>query len=754
MKKFRASKSRSQGREGWCAIFYHPLRLDTRGQPTRIRRGLSTRDEAEAELLVSQLNKLLQDDSYWKISAKERASKIFDNRIISIFYGGIMGREKDSWAIREEIIPIPTPEDDYARVFLVGPTGAGKTTLLRQLIGTGPDERFPSTSTARTTIFDIEIILDDCKEFKAVVSFLSRDFVRLYLEDCITAAISAAIEGKNENEILRKFMEHSELRFRLSYLLGTLRKPTGQEEIDDYDLDDELTGEEYVEDDKGLPSSDREKLEIKLRGYLDRIIELSEIVKNEVSAQLNENLDALKEGDREALIILILEGVEKFTRNNNLGQSFVKDVFSEIESKFDLFIEGEFERDQTNWPVRWKFNHNDRSIFIKTVNWFSSNYAPNFGRLLTPLVDGMRVSGPFRPSWANSGGIPKLVFIDGEGLGHTPESAVSLPTSITKRYSMTEIVLLVDNAQQPMQAAAQSVLRSLAASGHISKMGLVFTHFDIVKGDNLPDTKSKINHVKGSLDGVIDTINRDVGTFAGRRLKRQIETSTFFVGNIQEMLPERASFTRNQLLKLVELFKSSITPKLPIPFTPIYDLANLVISIHNATNNYHSYWKAKLGLEYKPDIFTAHWTRIKALSRRFALQWQDHYDTLRPVADLIKFFQERLASFIAYPRDWKPQKPSEEQFQDAIERVSQEVYSRLHTLTQDRLFREHLNEWSIAYDRSGTGSARIRSRDIQGIYEVVAPMPNEMPSPESIEFLDKIRELFKESAIAAGAEVI
>src|SRR3712207_8445536 len=51
---------------------------------------------------------------------------------------------------------------------------------------------------------------------------------------------------------------------------------------------------------------------------------------------------------------------------------------------------------------------------------FSSNYAPLFGTLLTPLVNGIRVSGDFRPSWA-SGEPPRLVVVDGEGLGHTPD---------------------------------------------------------------------------------------------------------------------------------------------------------------------------------------------------------------------------------------------------------------------------------------------------------------------------------------------
>ncbi len=68
--------------------------------------------------------------------------------------------EHDFWGIRERIIPLPTPEDGYTRVLFVGTTGAGKTTVVRQFLGTDPiRERFPSTSAAKTTICDLEVVL-------------------------------------------------------------------------------------------------------------------------------------------------------------------------------------------------------------------------------------------------------------------------------------------------------------------------------------------------------------------------------------------------------------------------------------------------------------------------------------------------------------------------------------------------------------------------------------------------------------------
>src|SRR5439155_22751539 len=120
---------------------------------------------------------------------------------------------------------------------------------------------------------------------------------------------------------------------------------------------------------------------------------------------------------------------------------------------------------------------------------------------------------------------------------------------------------------------------------------------------------------------------------------------------------------------------------------------------------------------------------VKALSRRFAYQWADQYDTLRPVADLIKLLSARINSFIAVPRSWEPAPPDEEGWTRAVGAVAREVYTRLHELATSRLFRDQLLQWAQAYQESSVGSARRRAYQIRGIYEVAAPVPGEIPAP-------------------------
>ena len=124
------------------------------------------------------------------------------------------------------------------------------------------------------------------------------------------------------------------------------------------------------------------------------------------------------------------------------------------------------------------------------------------------------------------------------------------------------------------------------------------------------------------------------------------------------------------------------------------------------------------------------------------------------MADLIKMLSERLAAFMSKPREWRPSTAAREAQEAAIDAVARETYSRLHTMLKDRLFHDRLAAWGRAFDHRGPGSTFVRARDIRGIYENAAAIPGETPDPEASEFLDVVRDMFRQAAEAAGAEVM
>jgi ABC-type transport system involved in cytochrome bd biosynthesis fused ATPase/permease subunit len=117
---------------------------------------LETPDEEEAERLTDQMNEILADANLHSILRQREAERRFDPLVVAAFYEGLDADAADPEKVRDKEIAIP---GGVPRVLLAGVTGSGKTSLLRQLMGFDPrTDRFPSTSTARTTTCDMEVI--------------------------------------------------------------------------------------------------------------------------------------------------------------------------------------------------------------------------------------------------------------------------------------------------------------------------------------------------------------------------------------------------------------------------------------------------------------------------------------------------------------------------------------------------------------------------------------------------------------------
>lgn len=454
-------------------------------------------------------------------------------------------------------------------------------------------------------------------------------------------------------------------------------------------------------------------------------------------------------GELEALQELI---EEKLYKQENF-QSLVDEIFDDVESKFDYLESGSLEKDKSKWPSHWVYESTDRAEFIKTINRFSSNYAPNFGCLLTPLVEGIRVAGPFRPSWVAEDDV-KLVLMDGEGLGHTPDSASSITTSITKRFQISDAIVLVDNAAQPMLAAPTAVLQSLVSSGHHSKLIVCFTHFDEVTGVNIPKVSMRKDHVLDSFDNSVASVGKTLGQRAERVLKACKPERIFFLSNTQNTFkPNKRSLIFHEFTRMLAAIYKTIEPPVPTEVTPLYDDSNLVLNIQRAAMEFHRPWDAKLKLKYDPETSPEHWARIKALTRRLGELNIDQYYNLKPVADLIARFQTHLYLFIENPIDWDTNHAPDEMKQSSIDSISRELDSRLHQLFSERLFKKQIQNWHHAYSHRGTGSTRIRAYDVKDIYTDAAPIPGEVPNTESTEFVKEIRAILQESVSEGGGKI-
>jgi energy-coupling factor transporter ATP-binding protein EcfA2 len=750
-KRFFAALSRSQGRNAWAVIFRHPVRVDPNtGKPgLRVRQGLGTPDEVEANDLKDQLNQLLAEESFRSLPARAEAEKRFHRRVVEIFYHGMEPEQSDFGAIRESIIPLPTLKDsDYRRALLLGTTGAGKTTLLRQLIGTHPEtERFPSTSTAKTTVHETEVVLAR-GPYKAVVTFFPIDEVREHLNECISEAVLSAYRGDGDGEVLRKLLMHVNQRFRFNYVLGN-----GPEAAGAYDDEDD-------EDDAAEPTEETAadgKIDLdKTNELLMKTLTALRAIAARHGYQLKTELGATDEKDQRVVDELFEEELDRRLREDDEFHCISDELMDEIELRFSLLTDGTVRRNKQGWPQSWSWETDDRATFIKTVTRFSSNHSPRFGRLLTPLVNGVRVSGAFLPAW-NGGQQPKLVLLDGEGLGHTPKSVAAISTSLTRRIESTDAVVLVDNAVQPMQAAPVAAMKEMITSGSASKLLLVFTHFDEVKGDNLPSAEAKKQHVLASAENVLASIGEELGPFAERALRGRLKDACFFVGGIDEDLDATKKAhkrTIGQLEALLAAIDVIVRKPAPVESKPVYDTMNLVLAVKNAAESFHDAWWPRLGLVQ--GVGKENWTRIKALSRRLSTPGLgDEYDNLKPVADLRKQLQDRLYVLLQNPLRWDPEEPTDEAHkQQVFDGLANALSAKLLDLATRRVRAERMPEWQLAFYQSGRGSSYARASIIgERIYERAAPIPDVTPSPDRNSFLREVAAVVKAICEEAGAKL-
>lgn len=729
MKYYTASKSRSQGRESWSVIFRHPARIDlaTGRAGRRVRRGLGTSDDTEASRLVDQLNQILSTPDLWEATARSIASARFDTRVVDIFFDGLETVEVDFAALREEVLPLPGGDDGYRTILLLGTTGAGKTTVVRQILGTDPDtERFPSTSTAKTTVADTELVTTDDGRYRAVVTFVPRDEVIDYLTENVSEAALAAYRLRPDDEIRRRLLDHVNQRFRFSYVLGR-----GVSQADDADL---------VDDDDDADDIDPNEYGVVDMTTTNALVAAAvDALKGVVARHANTIADAFGdiEDDERVLEELIEESLDSDLRQSDEFHEIVDSLLDEIEKRFTTLDVGELRRNRQGWPSIWSWESGDRSAFIKVVTRFSSNFSPLFGRLLTPLVNGIRVSGPFQPHWATEP--VHLVLVDGEGLGHTPKSVATLSTHVATQLQAVDSVLLVDNAAQPMQAAPVAALKAITVSGNASKLHVLFTHFDQVKGDNLPTFGDREQHVLASVENVLKAIGDELGPAAERVLRRRIDQARYFVGGIHEPLNPRKRTGQRAIEQLDALLDLLAHPERAIeagPSRPVFNRMNLSLAVTEAARSFHKRWQGLLGLTFNPDAPKEHWTRVKALTRRLAEGWNDEYENLKPVADLRYHLQMQIYLLLQRPERWSSGEPTEDERQFIVDEMSNAVTNRLVDLTRRRLRDEVRSGWQAAYLEKGTGSTFRRARIIASdVYDKGAPIPTVTASPDQNRFL-------------------
>ena len=453
----------------------------------------------------------------------------------------------------------------------------------------------------------------------------------------------------------------------------------------------------------------------------------------------------MKSEDRSAALDLI---EEQATASDEF-LSLTSDILDEIRGKFEQITEGKFEKTTTGWPKAWthKLPSEQREAFLKSVRFFSGIAHQSWGKLLTPLVNGMRVSGPFKPEWADTQ--PNLVLIDTEGLGHKSGATADLPEQTLALLHEVDVILLVDSAKNAMtNFAAGKALEAVVNSGHTQKLAITFTHMDAVKGDNLKG-QAKLDHIFGGVRNVAENqLAKNVSTEAARHLLQHLETSTFYVGKIDKADPKPAIPELSKLLAHLAAAQPPIFE--PVAF-PQYSPDNLVLAIQEASHDFRQQWNGRLGLAAHAEFHPSPWQSIKALSRRYAEGWDDGF-YLRPISNLISALSAAISRFLENPIAWSGS-PTAEQKRETIDRIKAAITKKIPELSRHRLREQAQPAWHDAYVLRGSGSTFERRQRINNIYAKYVPIPDARGDKLVFDFLNEIKGIVMQAIDEIEQEV-
>ncbi|KZE63730.1 hypothetical protein AWM68_11475 [Fictibacillus phosphorivorans] len=720
------------GVNSWAVEFRHPVLMDREGkQGRKIRRGLGINKD-DAQLIVDDLNGLLEDETLWSLTEQKHALSRFNPKVVDIFYSQMEEDViSDPWEIRNSKIKIPKNTEGYARVMYLGTTGAGKTTVIRQMIGTEPDEiSFPAISASRTTTCNTEYIFKE-GNWSGIVTFISQAQTIKLIEECVWEAFRRAAIGEDTKTIAKAFLSHPEQRFRLSYFLGQYRSSERK-----------LTPSKGVQEDVlETPYPDQEALKKDIEYILQQIQLLAEEAKNEFPPD-GENVDEIID---ELYEVYVREDTERF---NDLVQY----VLGLIKKRFDVIQEGTIHRDTRGWPLYWQHESEDKWEVIKMMRWFAGNEGRRFGQLLAPVVNGVRLQGPFKPSWWTDEKPPRLVVIDGEGIGHDSNITTSIPMEVTNRFKETDAVVLVDNATQPMLDIPKVILREATSRGQLEKLMVVYTRFDQVEGSNMIDDEDRIDHILGIQNGAIEAMQEayNLNPKLIRQLRDHLKDATFFFPNTNEL-----KNTSDELKEEMDKFIQALCDKsLDVDFQtpnangnkaiPSYDFGRLVLVINETEELFMQKWMGLLGLSTS-QFPKQHWMRIKALSNRLA-NWPNtvEYNDLKPASDLASYMMQRINEFINTPKQWSTNVPDEIAI-NILQNLSQTISDKINQLVLNRIKIENHVQWITAYNFRGTGSTILRAKEMRDIFEKTIPRPKITYDSHSDDLLEAIKNMITEA---------
>jgi hypothetical protein len=396
------------------------------------------------------------------------------------------------------------------------------------------------------------------------------------------------------------------------------------------------------------------------------------------------------------------------------------------------------------WPPAIHLTAETLSQCLREIKKFHEvPLVPKAGGVLTPVVNAIRIRGPFAPAWRTETGSPvRWVVFDGQGHNHGGGRRFTHPPDDTR-----PVHLAVFKAFNIMQEDDVGLLREEVGGGRLGGLILVASAFDAMLNGAVDDETVEA-HRDNLEQAVRAAINSRLGLDEADavRVARLIDDGRLLpVSYLNEKLDghardEGASAQRlEDLLKRVEEIARTPPPRRSefTPWAPSLDddrTRRLADPLAIALKRYVAVWDQLLGFAPAcPDIQKpAHWASVKALSRKMAAPQDEDPDytrgnvNLMPIADLLKGpgnavapgdgLAHVIAKALRAELGWQPVRPPPEIVEAWLDEIRKELSQNLRRVAERWLVRGGNNSaamrWGFASVLWGSGASYATHGDL------------------------------------------
>ena len=454
-----------------------------------------------------------------------------------------------------------------------------------------------------------------------------------------------------------------------------------------------------------------------------------------------------EQGDTRENTGAIRELIEDEAEESEGLATIVSEMIEELRDRSEIEVPGIITRTATGWPIAWNFEAfaSERERFIKEVKRFTGNQREEFGKLLTPLVNGVRVAGPF---FSGTNGRRPLVLCDTVGFGHYANTASDLHEAYTELCDRVDCILVVESAKTSFSSnSLHQVLEATVTTGHVKKLAVAFTHMDALAGDDVHDDFEIQEKALLGLRGAIDQhVAKRLSREAARQLMSHL-TDNLFYFTCLNILGDTQSDP--ELARLSQYFATR-KPAVPsdAPF-PEYDFRFFVPFVIAAIENFRTRWSALLGVRSHSVFDPLPWQSVKAVARRNAENINDDYP-YRPVAALHAVLRQEIAKFLDAPLSWPGHTPSDEEKQSVIDLIKAELALPLLRSCTTTVRINPQPQWITAWEFRGLNSTIRRRSTIESLFAQHLPYFR-LDNAIAIAFINEVEGLVR-AAIQRATE--